>query len=123
VVITIPIPEKISLNKIYAGVHFSQRSKHKDAYYWAVFSANPKPYTGSFPAVCHYHFKLRGTELDISNLSYMTKMTEDALVACGVLPDDTPKYVNRIILTSEKIGKNEADEVVVHISSPGTDST
>lgn len=115
--ISIPIPEKVSLNKIYAGVHFSQRSEHKNAYYLAVLSAKPKRYEGAFPVHCHYHFRLRGTQLDIVNHSYMVKMGEDALVAAGVLPGDDPKYVGRITITAEKVGKGEEEDVVVEFKS------
>jgi hypothetical protein len=112
----IPIPEKISLNKIYSGIHFRQRNDHKDDYHFAVMSANPKPYTGDFPIHAHYHFKLRGNRLDISNHAYMQKMTEDGLVACGVIPDDSPKYVNAITITAEKAKKDEDEVVIVTLS-------
>lgn len=115
--IVIPIPEKISLNKIYSGIHFRQRNDHKDDYHFAVMSANPRPYTGPFPIHAHYHFKLRGNRLDISNHSYMLKMTEDGLVACGVIPDDSPKYINAITITAEK-AKDDEDEVVEVELSP-----
>lgn len=41
----------------------------------------------------------------------MQKMAEDGLVACGVIPDDTPKYINAITITAEK-AKDDEDEVV-----------
>ena len=101
----IPIPEKISLNEIYGGIHYRKRSAQKDDFHLAVMSANPKPYTGDFPIHAHYHFKLRGRGYDISNHAYMTKLLEDGLVACGVIPDDTPKYINAITITAEKAKK------------------
>lgn len=110
---TVPIPEKISLNKIYSGIHFRTRSKHKEAYQYAVIVSKPKPYTGYFPVNVSYHFRLHGKALDISNYAYMLKMVEDALVACGVFPDDTPKYVASITVTAEK---DQADEVDVTIT-------
>ncbi len=113
--LTIPIPEKISLNKIYAGIHFRQRSQHKDDYHFAVMSASPKPYTGDFPVHVHYHFKLHGNQLDISNHAYMQKMVEDGLVACGVIPDDNQKYVASFTPTSEKIPDEQDQEVILNI--------
>lgn len=112
----IPIPTKISTNKIYAGVHFRQRMEHKELYQEAVLFSQVKPYTGSFPVHIHYHFKLTGTPLDIDNHSYMEKMLADALVANGVLPDDTQAYIGARTTTAEKIKKGEPDEVVIHIS-------
>lgn len=104
---TIPIPEKVSLNKIYAGVHFRERQGHKDQYFYAVLSHKPKPYEGPFPVHAYYHFKLRGTRLDTSNHAYMLKMAEDALVAAGILPGDDPKYVGPITISGERTTGSE----------------
>lgn len=116
---TIPIPEKVSLNKIYAGVHFSQRSAHKASYQMAVRASKPRPqpFSGPYPVHVHYHFKLAGPRLDMSNHSYMLKMVEDGLVHCGVLPGDEPKYVGSYSVSGEKIDKAGANEVVVEINS------
>lgn len=70
----------------------------------------------------HYHFRLRGSRLDISNHAYMQKMCEDALVAAGVLPNDDPKHVGSITITAEKAGKSEPEEVTVEIA-PATPSS
>lgn len=113
----IPIPEKISFNKIYAGFHWTVRAKHKDDYRFAVMSIKPKPYNGPFPVHTHYHFKLRGKPLDISNHAYMQKLTEDSLVVCGVIPDDSQKYVSGINITAEKVKNNEDELVIVELST------
>lgn len=83
--INIQIPQKVSLNRIYAGVHFRERSQHKDDYFYAVLEAKPSVWEGTYPVACHYHFKIIGNRLDISNHAYMLKMVEDALVHAGVL--------------------------------------
>ena len=108
----IKIPEKVSLNKIYAGIHFKERQRHKDAYFYVVKEAKPLPYDGALPVRAHYHFKTKGSKLDISNHAYMLKMTEDALVAAGVIPGDDPKFVGKITITGEQI-KTGWDEVTV----------
>lgn len=113
---TVLIPEKVSLNRIYAGTHFRERSAHKDAYRLAVMCVKClRPYEGPFPVKVHYHFRLAGSKLDISNHAYMVKMLEDGLVANGVLPDDDPKYVAQITVTGEKAEKWDGDEVEVDI--------
>lgn len=112
---TIELPQKVSLNRIYAGVHFTERAEHKEDYHYAVMDAKPKKYTGEYPVEMHYHFKLNGSPLDISNHAYMVKMVEDGLVACGIIVDDTQKYVSKISVTSEKQVKGEPDVVVVTI--------
>jgi len=112
---SIEIPEKVSLNKIYAGVHFTVREEHREDWYYAVLESKPKKYTGEFPVEMHYHFKTCGSKLDISNHGYMLKMCEDALVHCGVLPDDTQEYVSKISITAEQIKKGEKQIVEVTI--------
>jgi protocatechuate 3,4-dioxygenase beta subunit len=92
---------------------------HKQQYQYAVTSALPEKYTGHFPASTHYHFKIKGRGLDISNYAYMQKLLEDSLVAHGVLPDDTPKYVGELRITAEKAPKGAQDEVVVTIVPVG----
>lgn len=114
--ITVQIPEKVSLNAIYAGVHFRVRSQHKEAYREAVWASQPQVYDGLFPVHCHYHFRLSGSRLDISNHAYMVKMIEDALVANEVIPDDNQKYVAEIKVTTEYVKKGAPNEVDVTIS-------
>jgi len=88
-------------------------------YHMAVLASQPQPYTGNFPVSCHYHFKLNGSRLDISNHAYMQKMIEDGLVACGVFPDDDQKYVASITTTAEYVpkgrGLNEVEVTVCGI--------
>lgn len=114
---TIAIPEKVSLNAIYAGVHFSKRMEHKEAYWCAVLDAKIDRYEGLYPVHAHYHFKLRGSPLDIDNHVYMAKMVADSLVAVGIIPGDEQEYIGAITITAEKIGKGMRDEVQVELAS------
>lgn len=115
--ITIPLPEKISLNRIYAGVHWTKRKAWADSYHLAVLVAARQSqisaFSGPFPCRVEYRFKLRGKTPDASNLAFMQKLTEDGLVACGVLPDDSPQYVEAVTLVT---GKGD-DVVEVTIAS------
>ena len=111
---TITIPEKISLNKIYAGVHWSKRKEWKDDYYYAVLAAKIAPYSGQFPIHARYHFKLTGKALDASNCAFMVKCVEDALVSAGIIPDDTPKYIASVRLSSEKGKVDEVEVEFIH---------
>lgn len=114
-VITVPVPEKVSLNAIYRGIHFRQRHKHKEHWRWALLTLQPQPYQGEYPVACHYHFRLVGNRYDVSNHAYMMKMAEDALVTQGVIPDDTQRYVAAITITAEKLPRGGANEVVIGI--------
>ena len=81
-------------------------------------ASKPKKYTGLFPVVIYYHFRLKGPLLDSTNLAYMVKLVEDGLVHNEVIPDDSQKYVKSYMPTTEKIKKGEYDEVVVTIKTP-----
>lgn len=113
--VTVPLPHKLSLNKIYGGIHYHTRRKHRDEYLIAVQACRPKRYTGTFPAQITYIFQYRGRRLDSSNAAYMAKLLEDGLVHCGVIPDDAPKYIKRTILETDT-GENE---VIITISPCG----
>ena len=106
---TIPVPEKISLNKIYSGVHFRKRSAQKSMFQLAVLAASPDIYTGTFPVHMTYHFRMHGKAIDISNYGYLVKLLEDGLVQADVIPDDSQKYVAGITITSEKAQTSEVD--------------
>lgn len=99
---TVFLPEKISLNKIYSGIPFRERSQHKDEYYFAVLASNIPRYHGAYPVRMRYHFRVPGTKLDISNHAYMLKMVEDALVHAKIIEEDDQRYVREITITSEK---------------------
>lgn len=115
--LTIPILEKISLNKIYSGVHWSVRNRHvEDADSAVAYLPHAKPYKGKYPVHVHYHFLLAGTALDISNHGYMVKLVEDSLVKKGVLKGDQPKYVAGITVTAEKVSQHCLDVVEVTVT-------
>lgn len=113
---TIPVPEKVSLNRIYAGVHFRERSRHKDMYRLAVMCVpTVRAYEGTYPVQMRYHFRLHGSRLDISNHAYMLKMVEDALVQCGVIPGDDQKYVAGVTITAERADFDEVDVEILPV--------
>ena len=116
-----PLPMKVSTNKIYAGVHWTERDQAKDDFHWAVKSVKSKiPKLNAFPVGIEYTFFLKGRPVDSSNLSYMAKMIEDALVEIGAIPDDSPKFVSFTKLVS-KSGKE--NEVEVRFYGPADQST
>ncbi len=96
---------KISLNEWYAGTHWSERKKIKDAYKWIIRSQN----IGKFCVPCdvEYTFTFKSRPLDCSNCVAMAKMIEDCL-----FPKDDIKVVKSMKLTSKK-GKE--DKVTINI--------
>ena len=97
----ISIPEKISTNKIYSGVHWATRARHKDLFVWNFLGvASDIPVIESCDLEFHFEFKQR--PLDCDNCSYMTKLLIDCLRHYGKLKDDTPNIVKSVKITSKK---------------------
>lgn len=116
--IVIPVPEKISLNQaLRMGHSYNRFNDVKQEWYWAVSEAKPEPYDGPFPIDLSFHFYLHGTQIDSSNCAFLTKSCEDALVAYGTIPGDSPKFVRWVAQRSDKATKEDDAVVVVHIST------
>ena len=110
-IITVPIVNKVSLNKIYGGVHWSTRKKHKEEYLNTIHMLQPPVCDLEYPVTVIYHYKFKGRMLDSTNCSYITKLVEDALVTCGVFPDDSPHYIASTINVPGQ-GNNEIDIII-----------
>ena len=113
--ITFELPLKISTNKIYSGIHWNVRSKHKELYYWSMKSLLNKTKLNKikkFPVDLIFDFKFKSKPLDTTNCSYMLKLIEDSLVKNKILPDDDIRFVRNVTFNSSK-GKK--DEVCIQI--------
>lgn len=77
---------------------------HKKIFKKVPFVAQP---VTEFPVEIYFKFYLEGRRIDATNLSYMAKMIEDCLVDKGILPNDSPRYVQRVIMESYKIKTKE----------------
>ena len=111
VIISMKIPKKISTNKIYEGVHWSQRAKDKDLFLWEFLTIASKiPEIESCDLTFDYEFKSR--PLDCDNCSYMTKLIIDCLRHYHKIKDDTPDIVKSIKITSKK---GDVDKVKILI--------
>lgn len=106
--IPMKINEKLGLNKIYAGVHWTVRSEDKENMRLLVRSVVGLRQAYEKPVHLKMFFKSR---LDVSNHAYLFKMIEDSLVKCGLLKNDNDKYVKRITLEKQK----EFDGVIVEV--------
>ena len=89
---------KLSMNKLYAGVHWATRNKWKDFYFWEIKRQNIDKTFDKLDYI-QFDFYLKGRLIDASNTSLMAKMIEDALIKNGILKDDSPKYYNKVIYT------------------------
>jgi hypothetical protein len=99
---------KISLNKWYAGMHWTKRKKIKDNYTLIVKSQfkDVLPASESYDTEYNFTFKLR--PLDASNCVAMVKMIEDI-----IFESDGYKVIKSILITS---GKGAEDMVEIKIN-------
>lgn len=88
---------KLSLNKVYSGVHWTQRKKDKDTYALIVKSQFKEVLSKENEYRVHYEFNFKNKPLDISNCVYMLKLLEDI-----IFEDDTYKIVKELKITSLK---------------------
>ena len=86
---------KISLNEWYAGKHWTERKRIKDAYKIKIGSIVKEKFDTSCTVTYRFEFKTR--PLDCSNCVAMVKMIEDCL-----FPDDGVKIVKQITISSVK---------------------
>ena len=73
----IPLPEKLSLNKFYSGMHWSKRKKIADEWHRALLPYKKKLTPEETPTGVTYDFYLKGKLLDVSNCCGMVKLLED----------------------------------------------
>tara|TARA_R100000951_G_C2486803_1_gene133224 strand:+ start:109 stop:492 length:384 start_codon:yes stop_codon:yes gene_type:complete len=88
---------KISLNKWYAGMHWTKRKKIKDDYTQIVRSQFSNTLTRENTYKVEYHFTFKSRPLDASNCVAMVKMIEDI-----IFETDSYKVVTELVITSSK---------------------
>lgn len=108
-----------SLNKWYAGGHWSKRKKVVDIWHhaiWILCRQDKIPAVEEYPVciITKSYFKSK-RQRDTSNCFAANKMAEDGLVKAGILKDDTPQYVCRHIIEVPEFGCQE-DMTVITIS-------
>lgn len=99
-----------SLNKLYAGMHWSTRKRQADEWHWRVVSALKEAGIKKrmFEAPVRIAFAWPG-KLDLDNTAYMRKMIIDALKGY-LIEDDDRRY---IIGLSDEIGTGKGIKVTV----------
>ena len=100
---------KISLNKWYAGMHWTKRKKIKDNYTQIVRSQFSNTLTRDNTYKVEYHFTFKSRPLDASNCVAMVKMIEDI-----IFETDSYKVVTELVITSSK---GLEDKVIIKVKS------
>lgn len=103
---------------------YQRTGKMPDRFNFPVSAANVESRAGNEPAgpdaveainapvsICVYSRRKRLTDSD----GICAKYIIDAIVAAGILIDDSPKYVSETKYRQEKIEKNEHEETIVII--------
>ena len=117
----IDLPKKISTNEYYR-VHYMTRSKIRNQFHDAVYSALvgkhnlPEQNIEEYPVAFLYRFYFTGRLLDVTNTSAMVKMIEDGLVREGCFPDDSNKYLNSVTV---EVYKSDTKENFCFVSLVG----
>lgn len=109
-VLEVDIPKKLSTNSIYAGIHWSERKKHKDLFLWSMIGMKKLNYVNK--CELEFDFEFKGKPLDASNCSYLVKLCEDCLVHYKIIPDDNYNIVKSIKMTSNK-GKQDKVKITI----------
>lgn len=110
-----PIPEKISTNRIYSGLHWAKRNSLKNLYHSQLLEFKNKFKINQYPIKIAFRFVWTKTPLDCSNCSFMAKMIEDGMVENKIIKNDTPEYVSAIALISEIDSLLKNDTVFIAI--------
>ena len=110
-VIEFNLPQKLSTNNIYEGVHWATRKKHKDIFRWAFIevASKIKPVDN---CCLEFEFEFKSKPLDCDNCSYMAKLLIDCLRHYNKIEDDTPEYIKSIKISSAK-GKADKVKIIV----------
>jgi|ETNvirnome_6_100_1030635.scaffolds.fasta_scaffold19507_2 hypothetical protein len=94
-------------NKIYSGIHWSERKRIKNDFYWWVKSLNIKVCIDNTKSqALGIYFTFKKNAFDCDNCSFMGKMIIDSLVTIGIFKDDSPKYISSITYSSRKGSRN-----------------
>lgn len=109
--IKIPLPQKVSTNEIYSGMHWTKRKKLADLYHQSLIEYRNERVI-NYPIDVTYVFKFKGRVLDCSNCSYMQKLLEDGFRHWKIIEDDTTRYIQSITLYSQK-GKRDEVEIIL----------
>jgi hypothetical protein len=111
--IVIPIPEKVSLNAAYAGMHWTKRNALKDLYAMSLIQFRGKFKGVEYPLDASYIFRFKGKQLDVSNCALMIKLLEDSLKFNGIIADDDPKHIQSIDVIVQEGDKDEVEIILV----------
>lgn len=105
---------KMSLNKIWWGVHWWVRSTFRNIWHEEMYDIAKRNEIQPINEMIHieYEYKFKTRYLDTSNCAVMNKAIEDWLVEAWVLKDDTPQYITSATTCVPIIGIGERRKMI-----------
>ena len=102
-----------TLNKIWAGAHWTTRRKLSKYGHdiTCIYAKRVKPFTN--PVHITFQPIVTGKFFDASNYALTAKIIEDGLVLCGVLEGDSPEFVKSIRLMAPIKGSEKKTKVSI----------
>lgn len=110
--IKLPIPEKVSTNKVYEGMHWGKRKKLADLYHTTFLQFKNKFVVTSYPIEITFIYTFKSRPLDVDNVSFMTKMCIDGMRHIGLLQDDSIDFIQGL---DTKIKRGDKDSIQIII--------
>lgn len=98
---------KISLNKFYAGIHWTKRKKMVDQFKWFVKDQYKAVFSKDGEYDVDYLFEFKKNALDAMNCVGMAKCIEDT-----IFEDDKWDIVNKVSMRSIKSTRNRVTIIV-----------
>lgn len=106
-----------TLNKWYAGNHWTKRKQTADEWHNMIFvmchTDKIKPVKNYPVCITTKTYFKANRKRDTSNCFPANKLAEDALVKAGILKDDTPEYVSRHIVELPEFGQPKDETVII----------
>lgn len=110
VVVVLEGERPVSNNQFYAGMHWAKRKALADSWHLLVRAALPENISPpSPPLAVEITAYFKGQMQDADNIC--SKLIIDGLVRGGVVPDDTPQYIEAVTLRSRQDRKRPRIEI------------
>jgi len=107
------LPKTVSLNTLYAGKHWTFRKRVKDEYK-KIVEKELSNYDGYSAEGCTIHIRYNA-RADVDNFVLVSKFVADTLVDNGWIPDDSPKYYNKLTIVYDQTVEKNYCEVTVRL--------
>jgi hypothetical protein len=107
----IPLPFKLSTNKIYSWMDWRKRSNIADRYHRLTKDDCNKLTKFDNKVSIDFQFYFKTRCFDSSNCSFIWKMIEDSLVKNKLITDDSNRYIWKVSYESIRLEWKERKEV------------